>query len=78
MQSQRMLLFWLCMALQRAALLVRLAPELKVKLAEMAKRERRSLSKQVEFLLEQCLSRSDQVKETIEINGPTSVKRKVK
>jgi hypothetical protein len=40
---------------ERAALLVRLSPELKLKLAELAKRERRSLSKQVEVLLEESL-----------------------
>jgi hypothetical protein len=43
----------------RAALLVRLSPDLKMKLLEIAKRERRSLSKQVEFLLEECLSGSN-------------------
>jgi hypothetical protein len=43
------------------ALLVRLSPDLKMKLAEMAKRERRSLSKQVEFLLERSLSEPKQV-----------------
>jgi hypothetical protein len=45
---------------QRAALLVRLPSELKMKLAEMAKRERRSLSKQVEFLLEKSLAEHKQ------------------
>jgi hypothetical protein len=40
---------------ERAAILVRLSPDLKAKLRELAKRERRSLSKQVEFLLERCL-----------------------
>jgi hypothetical protein len=39
----------------RAALLVRLSPGLKSRLVEIAKRERRSLSKQVEFMLERCL-----------------------
>jgi len=40
---------------KRAAILVRLSPNLKLRLLEIAKRERRSLSKQVEFLLERCL-----------------------
>jgi hypothetical protein len=39
----------------RATLLVRVSASLKTRLAEMAERERRSLSKQVELLLEQCL-----------------------
>jgi hypothetical protein len=39
----------------RAALLVRLSPDLKAKLVELAEREKRSLSKQVELLLEQSL-----------------------
>jgi hypothetical protein len=39
----------------RVALLVRMSASLKLRLAEMAKRERRSLSKQVELLLERCL-----------------------
>jgi hypothetical protein len=39
----------------RAALLVRVSVDLKAKLAELAKRERRSVSKQVELLLEDCL-----------------------
>jgi len=43
------------MAETRAALLVRLSPSLKSRLAEIAKREHRSLSKQVEFLLERYL-----------------------
>jgi len=43
---------------ERAALLVRLAPDLKSKLVELAKRERRSLSKQVEVLLEESLLRT--------------------
>jgi len=48
---------------ERAALLVRLAPELKLKLAELAKRERRSLSKQVEVLLEESLLRARETDE---------------
>jgi hypothetical protein len=39
----------------RAAVLVRLSPSLKSRLLEIAKREHRSLSKQVEFLLERSL-----------------------
>ena len=39
----------------RVALLVRVPAGLKSRLAEMAKHERRSLSKQVELLLERCL-----------------------
>ena len=39
----------------RVALLVRVTASLKSRLAEIAKRERRSLSKQVELLLESCL-----------------------
>jgi hypothetical protein len=37
------------------ALLIRVPASLKSRLAELAKRERRSLSKQVELLLERCL-----------------------
>jgi len=39
----------------RAAVLVRLSAGLKLRLAELARREHRSLSQQVEFLLERCL-----------------------
>jgi len=39
----------------RVTLLVRVPERLKSRLAEIAKRERRSLSKQVELLLERCL-----------------------
>jgi hypothetical protein len=39
----------------RVALLVRVSASLKSRLTEIAKRERRSLSKQVELLLEGCL-----------------------
>jgi hypothetical protein len=39
----------------RVALLVRVPASLKSRLAEIAKHERRSLSKQVELLLESCL-----------------------
>ena len=40
----------------RATLLVRVSVSLKAKLTEMAKRERRSLSKQVELLLERYVA----------------------
>ena len=39
----------------KAAVLVRLSPTLKATLSEIAKREHRSLSQQVEFLLERCV-----------------------
>jgi hypothetical protein len=45
----------LAMTEPRVALLVRVPASLKSRLAEMAKQERRSLSKQVELLLERCL-----------------------
>jgi hypothetical protein len=60
MQIYAILLCSCRMVSQRVAVLVRLSPELKRKLVELAERERRSLSKQVEILLENCLS---------EING---------
>jgi len=43
----------------RATLLVRVSVSLKARLAELAKLERRSLSKQVELLLERCLEIAD-------------------
>ena len=45
----------------RAALLVRLSPDLKAKLVELAEREKRSLSRQVELLLEQSLRANKQL-----------------
>lgn len=36
----------------QARLLIRIPPSLKARLVELAKRERRSLNKQIEFLLE--------------------------
>jgi hypothetical protein len=68
------------MAEQRATVLVRLTPALKLKLAELAKRERRSLSKQVEFLLEQSLFQSIKVKDVAEHKSvsDSSSKRHVK
>src|SRR5438105_10930888 len=47
------------MSENRAAILVRLSPALKSRLLEIANREHRSLSKQVEFLLERCLRSED-------------------
>lgn len=44
-------------------MLVRVSSTLKSKLEEVAKRERRSLSKQVELLLERCV-------EVLESEGP--------
>lgn len=44
----------------RATLLVRVSANLKTRLADMAKRERRSLSKQVELLLERYVDALDQ------------------
>lgn len=44
----------------RATLLVRVSASLKTRLTEMAKRERRSLSKQVELLLERYIAATDQ------------------
>jgi hypothetical protein len=60
---------------ERAALLVRLAPEMKLKLAELAKRERRSLSKQVEILLEESLLRARKADEDGE-NGLKTLGRR--
>lgn len=51
------------MGVERVAVLVRLAPTLKDKLVELAARERRSLSKQVEVLLERCLAGKEQTPE---------------
>jgi hypothetical protein len=48
-------IFLLAMTEPRVALLVRVPLSLKSRLAEIAKHERRSLSKQVELLLERCL-----------------------
>jgi hypothetical protein len=39
----------------KVAVLVRLLPTLKANLSEIAKREHRSLSQQVEFFLERCV-----------------------
>ena len=57
---------------ERVALLVRLAPELKLKLVELAKRQRRSLSKEVELLLEECLLRIEKGSELAPREMPTS------
>lgn len=50
---------FLTMSESRVALLIRVSPDLKQKLADMAKRERRSLSRQAELLLERCVSELD-------------------
>lgn len=56
---------------ERAALLVRLAPELKTRLVDLAKRERRSLSRQVEVLLEEALQRMAKAELTdLEVHPP--------
>ncbi len=44
------------MAERRVALLLRIRQALKDRLADLAKREHRSLNQQIEFLLEQSLS----------------------
>jgi hypothetical protein len=49
----------------RVALLVRVPASLKSRLAEIAKHERRSLSKQVELLLESCLELQGQQSSTL-------------
>jgi hypothetical protein len=46
------------MAEARVPLLIRIPAELKVKLAALAKRERRSLNQQIEFLLSQFVTSS--------------------
>jgi len=40
-----------------AALLIRISPELKARLAELAKREHRSLNQQIELMLIEALRR---------------------
>jgi hypothetical protein len=52
-------IFWVAMTEPRVALLVRVPVSLKSRLDEIAKQERRSLSKQVELLLEECLEFRD-------------------
>jgi len=44
---------------QKVATLLRLRPGLKEKLAQLAKREHRSLNQQIEFMLESLLSKAD-------------------
>jgi hypothetical protein len=44
----------------RVAVLVRIRPALKAKLAELAKSEHRSVNQQIEFLLERSISREAQ------------------
>jgi len=67
----------------RVALLVRVPASLKSRLAEIAKRERRSLSKQVELLLESCLELQSQESSTLtaslrssQINAPLAKAKK--
>jgi len=68
----------------RVALLVRVPASLKSRLAEIAKRERRSLSKQVELLLESCLELQGQESSTLtpslrsssQINAPLAKAKK--
>jgi hypothetical protein len=52
------------MSESRVSLLIRVSPDLKQKLADMAKHERRSLSRQAELLLERCVSEPDSVNST--------------
>lgn len=62
-ENCRILLFLLlAMTEPRVALLVRVPTSLKARLAEVARHERRSLSKQVELLLEKCLEVEDRKK----------------
>jgi hypothetical protein len=56
----------------RVALLIRVPAGLKARLSEIAKRERRSLSKQAELLLERCLEQ----KPTRSIAAPTQKGRR--
>ena len=53
----------------RVTLLVRVPESLKSRLAEIAKRERRSLSKQVELLLERCLELWSEERVTAPVKG---------
>ena len=48
----------------RVALMVRVPMSLRVRLMEIAKRERRSLSAQVEVMLEKCIEREDHERKT--------------
>lgn len=52
--------FLVTMTESRVALLIRVPANLKVRLSEIAKRERRSLSKQVELMLESCIEGQNQ------------------
>ena len=57
----------------RVTLLVRVPESLKSRLAEIAKSERRSLSKQVELLLERCLERGSEER----VTGPVKGRRRM-
>ena len=65
-----MLLFlFAAMTEPRVALLVRVPASLKTRLTQMAKRERRSLSKQVELLLERYVELEGQKDRAIPAKG---------
>jgi hypothetical protein len=49
---------------QKVALMVRVPVSLRGRLMEIAKREHRSLSGQVELMLENCINREDQERKT--------------
>jgi len=57
--------FFRVMPEPRVALLVRLPASLKARLTEIAKQERRSLSRQVELLLERCLEHETSSKPSV-------------
>ena len=63
----------------KAVLLVRVSPELKTKLIELAKRERRSVSKQAELLLEGCFdskhARDDANDKGLDVAGPARTRQ---
>ncbi len=60
----------------RVPLLVRVTPGLKSKLEEIATSERRSLSRQVELLLERCVAMQDTHSSTLAPTAGTEKKRK--
>jgi hypothetical protein len=66
---ERILIFSVGMPEPRATILVRVSANLKSRLLEIAKRERRSLSKQVELILEQCVESDSE-------HGPTPLSQK--
>jgi hypothetical protein len=65
------------MSEQLVRLPLRIPASLKQKLLELAEREHRSLNKQIEFLLEQCLRKANS-NETGELAPPRSPHRKRK